>query len=186
MQLLNKPFILIRHGETPLNRDRLIGGRTDVSLTSKGRAQAEKTRSLLAQYEFDAVITSTLTRAKETADILFPHAHKIIIAGLKERDWGDLEMKPQSLQTPYEETPPNGESWGDFCQRIVDALNLILQQYEQPVVVAHSGVFRVIWQLALGSPYGERVGNVEPYFICASDENQPWKILSLLQLEKEI
>ncbi len=186
MQLLNKPFILIRHGETSLNRDQLIGGRTDVPLTPKGRDQAKKTAPLMTKYSSYVVITSSLIRAQETADLLFPNIPKITIEDLKERDWGDLEMKPQTQQLPYEETPPNGESWNDFCQRIINALNQILQQYEQPIIIAHSGVFRVIKQLATGSPYGERVGNVEPFFMCAGDKNQPWKIVSLLQLEKEI
>ena len=186
MQLVNKPFILIRHGETSLNRDRLIGGHTDVPLTLKGRNQAKKIAPLMVNYQFDVVITSSLIRSQETADILFPKAPQIAIADLKERDWGDLEMKPQTQQIPYEETPPNGEPWSVFCQRIVSALNQILQRYERPVIVAHSGVFRVIRQLASGSPYGERVRNVEPFFICAGAENQSWKIVSLLQLEKEI
>ena len=40
MTLLPKPFVFVRHGETPLNRDRLIGGRTEVPLTATGEQQA--------------------------------------------------------------------------------------------------------------------------------------------------
>lgn len=36
MTLLPKPFVFVRHGQTPLNRDRLIGGRTEVPLTATG------------------------------------------------------------------------------------------------------------------------------------------------------
>ncbi|HDC4556801.1 TPA: histidine phosphatase family protein, partial [Enterobacter kobei] len=30
MSIICKPFVFVRHGETPLNREKLIGGSTDV------------------------------------------------------------------------------------------------------------------------------------------------------------
>lgn len=180
--LIRKSFVLIRHGETPLNAAGLIGGITDVPLTERGRAQALAQAESLVPYQFDAVLVSPLRRAQETARLLFPKRPMRIVAGLAERNWGVLEERPQSMQPPYEETPEGGEAWIDFCTRVIEALNTILAQYESPVIVAHSGVFRVIWQLAKGSPYGDRVGNVAPYWICAGDKKQGWVIRPLAEL----
>ena len=186
MKLMRKPFILIRHGETEFNKNHLIGGKTDVPLTEKGKEQAKSAREIVAKYQYDAIITTPLLRAKETADILFPNLPKEIISDLRERDWGNFEGESQQFQPPYEETPPNGEAWQDFCERVVSALNDILNRYDSPIIIAHSGVFRVIQQLAKGTPYGARVGNVEPYYVCAGDENKAWHVMSLLELEKKI
>lgn len=186
MKLIEKPFILIRHGETLLNKKKLIGGRTDVPLTLKGRRDTELAASTLdSLLRTDWIIVSPLLRAKETADLLFPFQDKIIVNDIRERDWGVLEEMPQSMQTPYEETPLEGESWESFCMRVVNALNKILARYEHPVVIAHSGVFRVIKQLAYGSPYGNRVGNVEPYSICAGNGFKPW-IFKKLENNKDV
>ena len=82
MKLMRKPFILIRHGETEFNKNHLIGGKTDVPLTEKGKEQAKSAREIVAKYQYDAIITTPLLRAKETADILFPNLPKEIISDL--------------------------------------------------------------------------------------------------------
>lgn len=186
MKLIRKPFILIRHGETEFNKNHLIGGKTDIPLTEKGREQAVFAKAVVDKYHYDVIVTTPLIRARETADILFPNQSKEVIADLRERDWGTFEGESQQFQPPYEETPPNGEAWLDFCLRVVHALNDILERYESPIIIAHSGIFRVIQQLAKGSPYGARVGNVEPYYICASDEKHDWHVVSLLNLESKV
>lgn len=42
MPIICKPFVFVRHGETALNRDKLIGGRTDVPLTEEGSGKRRK------------------------------------------------------------------------------------------------------------------------------------------------
>ena len=176
VELIQKPFVLIRHGETPLNQQALIGGRTDVALTENGREQAQSLAPFIQAYDFDLIAVSPLIRAKETADLLFPEREKVIVAGIRERDWGLLEEQPQTMQLPYEETPPEGESWETFILRVVEGLNEILNISEFPLVIAHSGVFRVLRQLAYGSPYGARVNNVVPYLVIPGDREGSWEI----------
>lgn len=177
--LTNKPFVLVRHGETLLNRLGMIGGWTDVVLTDVGRQQALEKRKLMDKYEWERVFVSPLLRAQETADLLAPDAEKMIEPDLKERHWGILEGQPQTVQIPYEETPQGGESWDEMCSRVVSALNHILDNYEFPLIIAHSGIFRVLRQLAYGSPYGERAENVVPYYIEAKDGDLPWDFIEL-------
>lgn len=61
---------LIRHGETDLNKQRILQGQSDFELNDYGRELAEKTREGLADVPFDIVFTSPLKRAKETAEII--------------------------------------------------------------------------------------------------------------------
>lgn len=61
---------LVRHGETTLNARGCYYGRTDVGLSGRGRRQAEELRNFFGQVPLDAVVTSPLKRAAETAEII--------------------------------------------------------------------------------------------------------------------
>lgn len=177
MKLMNKPFVFMRHGETELNCNRVIGGRTDVPLTAIGKAQARQASLILAHTAWSCIAVSPLLRARQTASLAVVDAPQLIVTDLRERDWGDLELRPLSEQPPYEDTPPNGEPWTNFCARVIHALNELLSHYEQPLIIAHSGIFRVIRQQATGTPYGPRIGNASPIRIVPN--NGHWEMHSL-------
>lgn len=61
---------LIRHGETDLNKCKVLQGRSDTELNDYGILLAEKTAEGLADVAFDAVFTSPLKRAKKTAELV--------------------------------------------------------------------------------------------------------------------
>lgn len=63
-------LMTLRHGLTELNRDKRVGGHTDVPLLEEGRRQAETARQAFAGTPVDAVISSPLRRAIETATIV--------------------------------------------------------------------------------------------------------------------
>ena len=85
---------LVRHGETDWNRDRRIQGSTDIPLNDTGRSQATAIGKLLAQRQWDAVVTSPLSRAVETAQLI---AAQIGVSEVKrdahivERRYGEAE-----------------------------------------------------------------------------------------------
>ena len=85
---------LVRHGETDWNRDRRIQGSTDIPLNETGRLQARRTGTLLARRSWDAIITSPLSRAAETAAIIADElglpAPQIVDA-IVERAYGEAE-----------------------------------------------------------------------------------------------
>lgn len=162
--LLARPFVFIRHGETPLNREQRIGGRTDVPLTALGEAQARQAAAWLAR-PWSRVVTSTLQRAWRTAELVVPGYAVTRLSGLDERDWGLLEGAPLERQPPYTITPPGGESWASFQARVLAALNDVLAGDDLPLVVAHSGVYRVIRTQLFGSPDGVRLPNALPFLI---------------------
>jgi len=179
MSLICKPFVFVRHGETPLNRDKLIGGRTDVPLTEEGERQARAAAPLLSGWEWNGVAVSSLQRARRTLELALPGVPHVVVDDLRERDWGLLENRPIAELPPYESTPPWGESWEQFSTRVTGALNGLLEQYDLPLIVAHSGVFRVIRYYASGTPYGDRVGNVVPMWISPGQTEEEWQIVPL-------
>ena len=162
--LLARPFVFIRHGETQLNREHRICGRSDVPLTAQGEAQARQAATWLDR-PWSRVVTSTLQRAWRTAEVAVPGQLATRLGGLDERDWGQLDQLPLVQQPPYEDTPPGGESWSEFQARVLAALNGVLVASEMPLVVAHSGVFRVIRAQLIGTPHGPRLANATPYLI---------------------
>jgi broad specificity phosphatase PhoE len=67
-------LVIVRHGETELNTQGVFRGRYDVDLNDRGREQAEAAAGALAGRPLDAVYTSPLSRAMETArEIAAPH-----------------------------------------------------------------------------------------------------------------
>ncbi len=175
MKLIRKPFVFMRHGETALNREQRICGFTDVPLNAHGESQALAAQPLL-RGEWSRVATSGLQRAQRTAHLAVPRHEALILPGLNERHWGVLEGAPLAQLLPYASTPQGGESWDEFSQRVLDALNGLLQEYPLPLVVAHSGVYRVIRNAITGSPDGPRVENARPVRVSPRDADDGWDL----------
>jgi len=174
MQLIRRPFVFMRHGETPFNQAQLIGGITDSPLTQVGCAQAITAGKVL-EHPWSIVATSTLKRTIQTAKNALPNHSLTQIVELGERNWGDLEGQPIIDPMVYENTPANGESWLAFQNRVLLAINTLLEQYPTPLIVAHSGVYRVLCHIINGSPYGPRIGNATPYLFNPSADSG-WEI----------
>lgn len=175
MQLIRKPFVFMRHGETALNREQRICGSTDIPLSPLGEKQALAARALLAQ-DWSLVATSGLLRAQQTARLALPDTRLLIAPGLNERHWGELEGAPLSQLLPYGSTPAGGESWSEFSLRVLGALNALLEQYSLPLIVAHSGVYRVIRDAITGTPDGPRIENARPMRIDPVGTGTGWDL----------
>lgn len=140
---------LVRHGETDWNRERRIQGRTDIPLNDTGRAQARSTAGLLATQAWDAVLTSPLLRARETAEIIgarlgiAPESLDLLI----ERNYGEAEGCTDAEldeRFPGERTPSGRESREEVVARVLPALELLSRERrgQRIVVVSHGGVIR--------------------------------------------
>ncbi|HMA33355.1 MAG TPA: histidine phosphatase family protein [Chloroflexia bacterium] len=150
---------LIRHGEAMgavLKRFADTVG--ECGLTPRGRRQAEQLRDRLAatgEIAADVVITSTLPRARETAEILAPVWGRPLIlddelqelrGGAAEGlDWQEFQArygKPNFNEDPFRPVAPGGESWGQFQLRIGTALRRVTREHagHAIVIVCHGGV----------------------------------------------
>ncbi len=138
-------ILLIRH-EEPEIRGRFIG-RTDPPLTATGRlAAAEK----MCAIEVQAIYSSPLRRARETAAAIRCGVEPVVIDELAEIDFGEWEgLTWQEIQQRWPDaacrkiedwsgqTAPGGECWSDFDARVGRALERILAGPKPAAVVAH-------------------------------------------------
>lgn len=160
--LLAGPFCFLRHGETENNRLGLVAGASDVPLNSTGFAQARAAAQRFIGSGVDAIWSSPLQRARDTArcvaDVLA--LELVIIPELAERNWGELEGKPRTWRVRGE-TPPGGESLERFRARTLAGFAQISAS-SLPLIVAHSGTYRVLGEW-LGLPQqATPVGNSLP------------------------
>lgn len=157
----------IRHGETAWNVDTRIQGQLDISLNEKGRWQAEQAGSALASESVDAIISSDLARAYETALALAKH-HGLNVQTdreLREREFGNFQGKTFAeieAQMPQEAllwrkrvpdfAPGGGESLLQFRERVTQCIRRLTSQNagKHIIIVSHGGVMDIIYREATG------------------------------------
>lgn len=122
---------IIRHGETALNAGGVMQGRIDEPLNENGRKLAALTGLGMKEIRFDVCISSPLSRAVETAEIVLRESGNALPICIDDRllemDFGDIdakkitEMGDVSLSfflEPFQFPGfPNGETIRDLCQR---------------------------------------------------------------------
>jgi len=162
-------LILVRHGESEANRARCFTITDDNPLTELGRRQARETAQIIAKrFEPERVISSTFTRAQQTAEIIAAElrlSHEVI-ADLHERNFGSLKGKPYEAFTellmrdpsydPAQEwlwRPAGGESHEDVRRRVVAVIENVRSRFddEDVVVVSHGAVMRSVWAHLVGT-----------------------------------
>ncbi|MDJ0951139.1 MAG: histidine phosphatase family protein [Alphaproteobacteria bacterium] len=142
--LPEQPFYFLRHGETEANQAGILQGQLDTPLGRAGRTQAEAAAGLLSGAAISAIYTSPLDRALETASIV-SRATRVAtrpLFGLLARNWGIYQGRPKG-ERPFGTSPRGGETQQAFLARVADSLNAIVGS-SPPLIVAHSGVFRMI------------------------------------------
>lgn len=163
--LPHSAFWFLRHGESESNVKRVVAGWTDVPLTARGRAQAVDAAERLRGQDIGAIYCSHLIRARDTAAIVAERLGLTveIVPDLAERNWGALEGQPPERRD-YLETPPGGESAIDFVRRTLAGLvkATVAAREVPPLIVAHSGTFRVIRERLLTGDKALAVTNCQP------------------------
>lgn len=147
---------VVRHGKTDWNNKRITMGCMDMPLCKEGIEEAECLRDKFVDINIDLIITSPLTRAKETAYIINEKKDIEVIKEnkLAERSMGNLEFRPYPT---YEE---NERIWSieenssdysvepmqDFKNRVFNCMDRIVEEYQDKdiLIVTHGGVTALI------------------------------------------
>ena len=152
--------ILVRHGETDWNRSRRIqGGNSDTQLNQRGRQQAESLALRLKQEKIQAIYSSPLQRAQDTARAIARY-HQLpveIELSLKEIEVGELEgvfitevgkhlSQFLTMHSQGEELPkiPGGESLTGVQQRVWGTIQHLVDRHSDGVLVVVSHYFSIL------------------------------------------
>jgi probable phosphoglycerate mutase len=175
---------LVRHGQTERSAIKAYSGRLDVPLTDIGREQARRTAQQLAGTDIDAVITSPLSRARDTAQAIADAtgAPLTVDERLTEIDYGPFEGLDRAgarakfgqafedwRADPFGAPVPGMEALPAALERARAASADALATCEHPVLVGHQGILRIVLialgELAPGDYFSRRLDEAEPIVI---------------------
>jgi broad specificity phosphatase PhoE len=173
-------LVLVRHGETDWNRERRFQGHADTPLNDAGRRQAAELAAILSGDRLDAIYTSPLRRASETAAII---ATKLGLEAweleeLREIDVGDWQgltvdevqaRYPEQLDVAWRSGWPNGETHDQLSMRVLPALRDLGRRHQGHRVlgVTHAGPIRVALAAATGLSREQSRARIGPLENCA-------------------
>lgn len=145
-------LLLVRHGETDWNADGRLQGQTDRPLSDFGRQQARRLAAELATEDFEAIYSSDLARARETAEIVGARLELPVSfdPDLREKDWGTWEGLTAVERDRVEFA---GESTEAHQERILRALERISERHPgdgNVLVVTHGGSMRRVQTATMG------------------------------------
>jgi 2,3-bisphosphoglycerate-dependent phosphoglycerate mutase len=180
-------LVLMRHGQSQWNLENRFTGFKNVELTDLGRDEARAAGSKIKEsgIVFDAVFTSTLKRANETAELALAASGQgdkisemIYAAELCERDYGDLtglnkdetrakygDEQVHIWRRSYDVQPPGGESLQDVVEKRVrpyfeSEIKPRMDRGENILVAAHGNSLRALL-IILGENTPENINETE-------------------------
>lgn len=150
-------LLLLRHGATAANLAQpnwLQGKGIDLPLAPEGEMQAQKTADFLERLKLDAVFSSPLLRARQTAEAiaaphrlnvnLAPALHEVDAGRWEGRNWTDIEAADPAAFELFHREPatgyPGGESLTQVQARVLPAFEKLLRENlgKRIVVVSHN------------------------------------------------
>jgi broad specificity phosphatase PhoE len=160
---------LLRHGQTDWNIDLKLQGSTDIPLNETGKEQARQAALALNPEDWDLIIASPLSRARDTAEIIAQELSMkvVIVPALIERSFGAAEgLDHASWRKLYEShVPIEGlESLEDLRLRTQLLLDLIANEYsgKRVLAVSHGAFIRKVLTIVTNGELprdGERLSN---------------------------
>lgn len=154
-------LILVRHGQTEWNAGGRYQGQSNVALSDTGRKQARFLAERFPVRQLDAIYTSDLDRAKETAECVGKRLGLTVyqekaFRELSFGDWEGLTYQEISSRWPEEAEKlftapdelviPHGETFRDLQKRALDKIYSLYEQHiDQTVAVfAHGAINKTI------------------------------------------
>ena len=158
-------LLLVRHGETVDNANRIMQGQTQGKLNDNGWRQAEEVAGKLASEKVDAIVSSDLKRSFDTASVI-ARSHQLDVMTtplLRERDWGSFTGRfiPDLKD---EKWPSDIETLDHLQQRATDFLAFISERFAgcRVVAVGHGIINKAIQSVF----YGLSMKDVKPMANC--------------------
>lgn len=160
-------LLFARHGETVWHAENRYAGSSDVELTALGHRQAGRLGTWAGRQRIDAVLSSPLRRARDTAE---PPAAALgldirVDSRLSEVDFGEAEgitrdemaeRFPDRLATwlaePACHALPGGERGIDALERVWPLITELSRGTDTALVVAHGTLLRLVLCRLLGLP----------------------------------
>jgi len=159
--------ILIRHGETDWNKEQIFRGRIDVALNEVGLAQARTVQATLKDVQINAIYSSPLSRALETARVVGEgrNCEIRIEEGFIDIDFGRWQgLSHQKVKEDYKDlyemwlskpqmvTFPEGESLEEVQKRSMKALEKVIKKHpeETLAIISHRVLNKVLLCSILG------------------------------------
>ena len=164
-------ILLIRHGETAWNAKKRLQGHLDIPLNEEGERQAAALGRALREESLDAIFSSDLQRARQTAEaIAAPRGMRVETdRGLRERCYGAFEgmlygeisqrypaayaaWQARDIDVRFPEGVHVAETLREFSQRVVSTITRIVSgsKYRRVAMVAHGGVLECAYRAAQG------------------------------------
>jgi broad specificity phosphatase PhoE len=175
---------LVRHGQTERSAQLAYSGRLDIPLTDTGREQAQRAAATLAGTGIDAVVTSPLVRARDTAQAIAAAAGVPLTVDerLTEIDYGLFEGLDRAgagakfgqafddwRADPFGSPVPGMETLPEALERARAATADALAAHAHPVIVGHQGILRIVLialgELAPGDYFTRRLHEAEPVVV---------------------
>lgn len=167
-----RDFVFVRHGETDWNRQRRVQGSQGDSINDAGREQAKALARLLWEVPLQAVYSSSLPRAVETASyVAGPHRVNVTAdprlneihhgewEGLAENELPDIELYRRWREDPTSCTLPGAESLDAVHARAVAAMRDIAARHPSSeglvAVVSHQIVLALLKCYILDRPWSQ-------------------------------
>jgi broad specificity phosphatase PhoE/ribonuclease HI len=160
--------LLLRHGQTPLSNEKRFAGVGDFPLTETGVLQAKAAARALGDRGIDVIVSSPLSRCRDTAaEVAAAIGAEIRIEdGFRETDFGEWEghtFAEARERWPAEMdgwladpsvAPPGGESFADTARRVGTALDKLMVRYRHQtvLVVSHVTPIKMLVRQALQAP----------------------------------
>jgi broad specificity phosphatase PhoE len=144
-------LVVVRHGATEWSRSGRHTGRTELTLLEDGRVQAEELGRRLGGHDFTAVLTSPLSRARQTAELAGFDARAEVCGDLREWDYGEYEgltTEEIKAQRPgwslWRDGAPGGESAAEVGARADRVIAAVRGRTGDVLAFAHAHVLRVV------------------------------------------
>lgn len=193
----NTTLFVVRHGETLWNQQGLLQGHLDSPLSELGVNQANALAEYFSKCDWDLIISSDLTRAVRTAEIIKGASDKQVLTDnrLRERNLGIVQgLTVKEFGEKYHEESvkfneggadyaiPGGESIDQRFKRSITCIKELAERYDgnKIIIVTHGGVldgvFRFTVKIPLNQPRTFSLFNASVNTIQIQDDS--WNIVT--------